>query len=79
MKFQNTNGLRSKPEKWKNGICFGVEDTMVTFQGAKYGLPKQNISLQIFKRLPSTNFTWSTIEYFVPYTISYSAYADTFK
>ena len=31
-----------------------------------YGLLKQTISLQTFKRLSSTNFTWSTIEYFVP-------------
>ena len=28
---------------------------------------KQTISLQIFQKLPSTNFTWSTLEYFVPY------------
>ena len=32
-----------------------------------YGLVKQTISLQFFYRLPSTNFTWSIHEYFVPY------------
>ena len=30
-----------------------------------YGLPKTGHLLQIFKRLSSTNFTWSIIEYFV--------------
>ena len=29
-------------------------------------LLKQTISLQIFSRLSSTNFTWSILEYFVP-------------
>ena len=29
-------------------------------------LPKQTISLQIFLRLSSTNFTWSILEYFDP-------------
>ena len=28
---------------------------------------KQTISLQIFQKLSSTNFTWSILEYFVPY------------
>ena len=43
-------------------------DGRQTLQNLKsYGLPKQTISLQIFKRLSSTNFTWSTLEYFVPY------------
>ena len=32
-----------------------------------YGLLKQTISLQIFQRLSSTNFTWSILEQFVPY------------
>ena len=31
-----------------------------------YGLPKQTISLQFFKRLSCANFTWSIFEYFVP-------------
>ena len=31
-----------------------------------YGLLKQNITLQFFLRLSSTNFTWSILEYFVP-------------
>ena len=30
-------------------------------------LLKHTISLQFFKRLSSTNFTWSILEYFVPY------------
>ena len=30
-----------------------------------YGLLKQTLILQIFKRPPSTNFTWSILEYFV--------------
>ena len=32
-----------------------------------YGLPRQTISLQIFLRLSSTNFTWSTLQYFAPF------------
>ena len=32
-----------------------------------YGLFKHTVSLQIFQRLSSTNFTWSTLAYFVPY------------
>ena len=32
-----------------------------------YGLLKQAITLQFFLRLSSTNFTWSILEYFVPY------------
>ena len=31
-----------------------------------YGLPRQTISLQMFKRLSSTNFTWSILEYLDP-------------
>ena len=34
-----------------------------------YGLLKQTISLQIFYRLSSTKFTWSILEYFVPYIV----------
>ena len=30
----------------------------------RYSLPQQTISLQIFSRLSSTNFTWSILEYF---------------
>ena len=33
-----------------------------------YGLLKQTISLQIFLRLSSTNFTLSILEYFVPFS-----------
>ena len=29
--------------------------------------PLKKISLQIFKRLSSTNFTWSVLEYFFPF------------
>ena len=35
----------------------------------RYGRPQQTISFQIFQRLSSTNFTWSILEYFVPYSI----------
>ena len=35
---------------------------------------KQTISLQIFWRLSSTNFTWSTLEYFVPYGVHLMPY-----
>ena len=34
-----------------------------------YGLLKQTISLQIFYMLSSTKFTWSILEYFVPYIV----------
>ena len=34
-----------------------------------YGLLRQTISLQIFKKLSSSNFTWSILEYFFPYQI----------
>ena len=34
-----------------------------------YGLLRQTISLQIFWRLSFTNFTWSILEYFVPYAV----------
>ena len=36
-----------------------------------YGLFKQNMTmlLQVFKRLSSTNFTWSILEYFPPYDV----------
>ena len=37
-----------------------------------YGLLRQRISLQIFKRLSSTNFTWSILEYFAPYINNFS-------
>ena len=36
------------------------------FKTAFKKLPKQTISLQIFLRLSSTNFTWSILEYFDP-------------
>ena len=32
-----------------------------------YGLLRQTITLHIFYRLFSTNFTWSILEYFVPF------------
>ena len=32
-----------------------------------YGQPKKIISLEIFIRLSSTSFAWSTLEYFVPF------------
>ena len=35
-----------------------------------YGLPRQNISLQIFWRLSFTNFTWSILEYLDPYVLT---------
>ena len=38
----------------------------------EYGLLKQTLSLQGFQRLSSTNFIWSTFEYFVPYVKSLS-------
>ena len=46
-------------------------DGRQTLQNLKsYGLPKQTISLQIFKRLSSTNFTWSILEYLDPCVLS---------
>ena len=33
------------------------------------GLLKQAMSLQIFQRLSSTNFTWSILEYLIPYNV----------
>ena len=42
-----------------------------------YGLLKQTILLQIFQRLPFTNFTWSILEYSVPYIPSYMRYIMT--
>ena len=45
-----------------------VEDSL---QNLKLdGLLKQTMSLQIFQRLCSTNFTWSIIEYHDPYYIA---------
>ena len=41
------------------------------FKLAHYGLLKQTISLQIFWRLYSTNFTWSILELFVSYNCNY--------
>ena len=52
---------------FKNGpskICGG--QPLKNLKG--YGLLQQIISLQIFQRLSSTNFTWSILEYFVSYT-----------
>ena len=40
-----------------------------------YGLLTRNISLQIFQRLSFTNFTWSILEYFVPYSILHIPYS----
>ena len=36
---------------------------------------KQTISLQIFYKLSSTNFTWSILEYFVPYMIHIQSFS----
>ena len=35
----------------------------------QYGLLRQIMSLQIFKRLSSTNFTWFILEYLDPYLL----------
>ena len=34
-----------------------------------YGLPKKTMSFKLFKRLSSTKFTWSILEYFIPFDI----------
>ena len=38
-----------------------------------YALLKQTMSLQIFQRLSSTNFTWSTLEYLDSYVSKFRA------
>ena len=48
-----------------DGIC--GRQPLKNLNGQTYGLLKQTIPLQIFQRLSSTNFTWSILEYFVPY------------
>ena len=40
----------------------------------RYGLRKETISLQIFLRLSSTNFTWFILEYFVPFMLNRVTY-----
>ena len=42
-----------------------------------YGLLRKTISLQMFERLSSTNFTWSILQYFVPYDYFYTTSSVT--
>ena len=37
------------------------------------GLQRQTISIQIFERVSSTNFTWSILGYFAPYMKLFSS------
>ena len=72
---------------WRKGTRFQILLTLKVFKNGPskicgrrslknlkwYGLPKQTISLQIFKRLSSANFTWSILEYldrYKPYDIN---------
>ena len=64
--FQYTRMINIWDKVFKNGpskIC--GKQPLKNLKG--YGLLGQTISLQFFKRLSSTNFTWSILECFVPF------------
>ena len=61
MEISFTNGSGSST---MDQVKFVEDNLQKNLKG--YGLLKQAISLQIFLRLSSTNFTRSILEYFVP-------------